>query len=163
MRRAWSIAVVLVLAAQVGTAFADGGVVVASGAAGALRASVLISPAPLRAGPTEWSVLLQDAGGAPVLDGHVGLEIGDRVVPAQRDASTNRLLYTARVDLSEVGTVPVALHVTDHGRLDFEVTVGAARGRGAEHWRVLAIPPVALALFALHQWLRLRERRRRRA
>ncbi len=164
----------LVLAGWAGAAQADGGVVVASGPVGALRASVLVSPAPLRSGPTEWSVLLQDAGGAPVLDAEVELELhrpggsgghhARRVVSARREASANRLLSIAVVDLPEPGTWRVALRVMreEGGRLDFEVPVGPARGRAAAHWRALALPPVALGLFALHQWLSRRERRRAR-
>lgn len=175
---------VLVLAAWAGTVRADGGVVVASGHAGALRASILVSPTPLRSGPAEWSVLLQDKSGAPVLDAEVELELqrqgapgqhsgehggqhsgkhgSHRVVALQRADSANRLLYSARVDLPEPGTWRVALRVTggEGGRLDFEVPVGPAQSAAAEHWRALALPPLALGLFALHQWLHLRGRRR---
>ena len=162
----------LVLAAWAGAARADGGAVVASGRAGSLRASVLVSPTPLRAGPAEWSVLLQDADGAPVLDAEVELELhrpggsgghhARRVVSARREASANRLLYSAVVDLPEPGTWRVALRVTrgERGRLDFEVPVAPARGRALEHWRALSLPPIALGLFALHQWLSRRKRRR---
>ncbi len=166
----------LVLAAWAGAARADGGGVVASGRAGPLRASVLVSPTPLRAGPAEWSVLLQDAGGAPVLDAEVELELhrhgasghhAHRVVAARREASTNRLLYSALVDLPEPGSWRVALRVTrgEHaqlGQLGFELPVGPATGRAVEHWRALLLPPVALGLFALHQWLSRGERRRAR-
>ena len=163
----------LVLAAWAGAARADVGGVVASGRAGPLRASVLVSPTPLRAGLAEWSVLLQDAGGAPVLDAEVELELhrhgasghhAHRVVAARREASTNRLLYSALVDLPEPGTWQVVLLVTrgEHGRLGFELPVGPATGRAVEHWRALSLPPIALGLFALHQWLSRGERRRAR-
>ncbi len=164
----------LVLAAWAGAAArADVGGVVASGRAGPFRASVLVSPTPPRAGPAEWSVLLQDAGGAPVLDAEVELELhrhgasghhAHRVVAARREASTNRLLYSALVDLPEPGTWQVALRVTrgEHGQLGFELPVGPATGRAGEHWRALSLPPIAHGLFALHQWLSRGERRRAR-
>jgi len=163
----------LVLAAWAGAARADVGGVVASGRAGPLRASVLVSPTPLRAGLAEWSVLLQDAGGAPVLDAEVELELhrhgasghhAPRVVAARREASANRLLYSALVDLPEPGTWRVALRVTrgEHGQLGFGLPVGPATGRAVEHWRALSLPPIALGLFALHQWLSRGERRRAR-
>ncbi len=164
----------LVLAAWAGAARADGGVVVASGQAGALRASVLVSPTPLRSGRAEWSVLLQDASGAPVLDAEVEIELhrhgaagghgSHRVVRARREASANRLLYSVLVDLPEPGTWRVTLRLTrgERGQLGFELPVGPARGGAAEHWRALLLPPVALGLFALHQWLSLGQRRRAR-
>jgi len=164
---------VLVPALWAGAARADVGGVVASGRVGPLRASVLVSPTPLRAGLAEWSVLLQDASGAPVLDAEVELELhrqgasghhAHRVVAARREASTNRLLYSALVDLPEPGTWQVALRVTrgEQHQLSFELPVGPATGRAGEHWRALALPPVALGLFVLHQWLSLGERRRTR-
>ena len=171
---AWStLAIAVSLALWAGGATADGGVVVASGPVAALRASVLVSPAPLRSGPAEWSVLLQDASGAPVLDAEVEFELqlhgvsghhSRRVVAARREASANRLLYSALVDLPEPGTWQVVLLVTrgEHGRLGFELPVGPATGRAVEHWRALSLPPIALGLFALHQWLSRGERRRAR-
>jgi len=101
----FALALAACLALWADAAGADGGVVVASGRVGALRASVLVSPVPLRAGPVEWSVLLQDAEGAPVLDAEVELELhgpggaaghaAHRVVVARRETSSNRLLYGA--------------------------------------------------------------------
>ena len=174
---AWStLAIAVSLALWAGGATADGGVVVASGPVAALRASVLVSPAPLRSGPAEWSVWLQDASGAPVLDAEVEFELqrhgvsghhSRRVVAARREASANRLLYSALVDLPEPGSWRVTLRVTrgEHGelgQLGFELPVGPATGRAGEHWRALSLPPIALGLFALHQWLSRGERRRAR-
>ena len=46
------------------------------------------------------------------------------------------------------------------GTLGFEIAVAPARSMLAQHWAALAFPALALALFALHQWLRLGRKRR---
>ena len=53
----------------------DLGVLVADGNAGPYRVSVLVAPVPVRAGPSQWSVLVQDAGGNPVDAAEVSLDV----------------------------------------------------------------------------------------
>ena len=52
---------------------ADLGVLVADGVTGPYRVSVLVSPAPLRVGRSQWSVLVQDTSGGMVEDAEVEL------------------------------------------------------------------------------------------
>ena len=157
------------------TASADGGVVVARGRVGHLDCTVLVAPAPLRAGRAEWSILLRDPETAEVvLDAEVELELrraragtgpGLQRATATRAASDNRLLYSARIELPQPGSWQAVARVRRAGgeaRFGFEVAVAPALGALREHWRALALPPLALGLFALHQWLVLASGARRR-
>jgi hypothetical protein len=156
----------LLLALAPATVVADGGRVVASGAAGPFTVTVFAAPVPLRAGDADLSVLVQDGEGRPLLDARVDLLLrrpGDgaaRRVPATRRAATNRLLYAAPVPLPDPGAWRVEVAVrrgTEAGTLAATLDVGPRRSPLAAHWPWLALPPVAIALFALGQ--RRRQRR----
>jgi len=154
---------------------ADGGVLVARGRVASLDCTVLAAPAPLRAGLSEWSVLLQRAADASVvLDAEVELELsrtqsgaaqGHRLVAsATREASDNRLFYTARLRLPDAGDWHGSVRVRSaegEGALAVEVVVAPGVGPLREHWRALGLPPLALGLFGLHQWLVLGRTARR--
>jgi FixH len=152
----------LLLALAPATAVADGGRVVASGAAGPFTVTLFASPAPVRAGDADLSVLVQDAEGRPLLDADVDLLLrrpGDaaaRRVPATGRAATNRLLYAAPVPLPDPGTWRVEVAVrrgTGTGTLAAALDVGPRRSPLAAHWPWLVLPPVAIALFALGERL----------
>lgn len=64
---------VLALSLAAGTAAADGGQVVLRQSAGDWIITMLAQPVPLRAGPTDLSVLVQDHDGAPILEAEVQL------------------------------------------------------------------------------------------
>jgi hypothetical protein len=161
-------------------AHADGGVVIATGPAGPFEVIVLVSPPQLRAGPSEWSVLVRNpADGGVVLDAEVEI----RLQPpdprgfahpqdasdsrAVRSASANRLLHTAWIELASPGTWRARVRVHDGagtGELSFEVPVAPAAAAIVQHWDAFALPPLGLALFALHQYLvRRRSPARRQA
>jgi hypothetical protein len=163
-----------VFAALIGALFvatiarADGGVVLAEGPAGPFEITVLASPSPLRAGPSEWSVLVRrSSDGEIALDARVEIVLGAGgasfpphgstiAVEATRSTSANRLLHTARLDRIADGSQRAEVRVRDGqsaGSLSFEVSVAPARSPWEQQWRSLALPPVALALFAIHQML----------
>jgi len=172
----------------------DAGHVVAVGAAGPFEVHVLAAPAPLRVGASEWSVFVRRSlGGAAVTGAEVAIDARppggfDRTrdpgsgggaaarsaastpVPAARLLAGRLLdgrLDARGVPLSSPGVWPLEIRVRDGddaGSLTFEVSVEPAASPFARHWRAFALPPVALALFALQQWrvLRRAPRRRRR-
>ncbi len=164
---------VVVLFALLGAAHAraDGGVVIAVGAAGPFEISVLVSAPQLRVGPSEWSVLVRDhVDGGAVLDAEVEIvlhphDLGGHAHPyrqdaghskALRSASANRLFHTTWLELASPGIWRATVHVRGSkgtGQLFFEVPVAPAASPIVAHWRSFALPPLGLALFALQQCL----------
>lgn len=153
-------------------ALADGGTVRLKERSGPFVITVFTSPTPLRAGPADVSVLLQEAASdRPILDATVVIALRPlddhrppiRVPATHRDA-TNKLLYAALVDVPVAGVW--GLHVTvRHGDVSAEVTcpldVAPPAAPLRSYWLYLALPPLVAALFALHQWLGARAARRR--
>lgn len=123
-------------------------------------------PEPLAVGPADVSVLVQEPGsGAVILDADVVLEISGPG-PALRisaGAGTNRLLQSALVDLPTPGVWRLGVTVRRGAavsRVSCDLPVSAPASRLSAVWPFLAIPPVAVALFALRGALAPRRRRR---
>src|SRR5947199_7831416 len=80
---------------------ADGGAVRLREQAGAYQVTVFTSPTPLRAGPVDVSVLVQDAAGECVPEARVAVRLAARGTgealecPATAEAATNKLLRAA--------------------------------------------------------------------
>src|SRR5262249_11263998 len=108
-----------------GPACADGGSVLLSEKKSDYRITVFSSPSPLRAGPVDISVLVQDVlTGQPVGHAQVAvrmIQIGQPPLeyPATQDVATNKLLYAAQFEL------PAA------GRWELEVQVEGLQGSAA--------------------------------
>jgi len=152
---------------------ADIGAPLASGRAGPFVVQVLVSPTPLRAGTSQWNVLVSDARDGRVLpDAAVDLELRrphptrgrhERVVRAslRPENARNGLFHAALVELAEPGQWKGELRVSRgdaQERIPLVFPVASGPPSLVLHWRAFAVVPVGLALFALHQWLRLRER-----
>lgn len=149
------------------TAGADAGVVVGSAVAHGWRVSLLASPWPLRAGPAEFSVLLQDAATRePVLDAELALDVhlldparapvAPIRVRAVRGAGGNPLLHSARLELPVSGRWRVVVGEVDASLpalAGIEVEVAPGASLLARHGVALSLPFVGLALFGLHQHL----------
>ncbi len=149
---------------------ADGGTVQFRRNAGPFWVSLFTTPAPLRPGRGELSVLLEsEANHQPLLDAAVRIVIrkDDRTInlEATRAQATNKLLYACQVD------------ILSSGRWDVEVIVDRNGQRASAtgtlsvldplppllmYWPYFAIVPVFILLFAIHQFLRYRENRRKR-
>jgi hypothetical protein len=163
-------------------AAADLGAPVAGGRAGAFEVQVLVAPAPLRAGPSEWNVLVSEAEGGPLrLDADVALTLrpaephgsmhGDghatapgvlrlQADPAQAD---NGLFHAAFVDLPTPGVWNASVEVHRGGATGafaFDLTVAPAASPILDHWHAFAIVPGGVALLFLHHTLRRRTGRR---
>ena len=145
-------------------AFADGGRVVFMDQHGGYRISVFTSPDPLRAGPVDISVLLQDAKtGIPITDGHVNMSItrsrvGGRTIQAlaTNAAATNKLLTAATVELPEPGSWDVEVEcLSDHGpaQARFTIDVGERSAERIGAWPWFSWPAGVVILFGIHRRL----------
>jgi hypothetical protein len=142
-------------------ASADGGLLRLSEQTDGYRIAVFTTPTPLRAGPVDISVLLQDAAtGEPSLSSQVSIKVQRRdkraealSQPATTQAATNKLYYAATFDLSEAGWYSV------------DVSIGGASGATQAHFDMEAGEPLpswlamlpwagwpllAIALFGVH-------------
>jgi hypothetical protein len=143
-------------------AWADGGLVRLSQAAGPYTITVFSAPTPLRAGPIDLSVLVQRRdGGAPVLDAAVAVALHSGAArleqPATRAAATNKLLYAAPLLLPSAGRWEVAVTVGDE-IVRFAMDAEPAASTVLAFWGYLVLPFLLIGLFALHQRLILRPR-----
>lgn len=166
----------LILLLSLCSCWADGGAIIARETVNGLNLTVFASPAPLRAGPADISVLVQDAKGQAVLDATVSLGwtssnpttttdwlppccsmttlLGQ--TPALRTHSQNKLLYGAILPIRSAGASEISVSIkSPHGDADLTVPVTAAPPRAPllTYWPLLAFPPVAIGLFAAHQAL----------
>jgi hypothetical protein len=154
----------LALGAQVSVAFADGGAVRFSGHRGDRQITVFTAPTPLRAGFVDISVLVQEAAsGKPLLDvpvmvlAHPINDAHGRIsAPATTGAATNKLLQAAALELSEPGWWHVEVVVqglNPRPPISFDVEVDEAPPSWLDLSLWIGWPVLAIAGFALHQWL----------
>jgi hypothetical protein len=151
---------------------ADGGAILARQTINGLGLTVFASPAPLRAGPVDVSVLVQKDE-RTVLDAAVEvawsaspssspewmppcctMESGTARIPAVRAHSNNRLLYSAIVPMRSSGPSKLVIKVTQGGRealLSCDLEVRPPLPPALSFWPWLVFPPIAIAGFALHQ------------
>lgn len=152
----------------------DGGAIIARQTVNGFQMTVFASPAPVRAGPVDVSVLVQESD-KPILDATVEvawkassvstaewlppcctMDADAEKVPALRAHSNNRFLYSAIVPMKFAGPSDLVIRVTRDGReavLSCAVEVRPPRPPALAFWPWLAFPPVAVAGFALHQRL----------
>jgi hypothetical protein len=146
-------------------AHADGGTVCLREASGPFLVTVFVAPAPLRAGPIDMSVLVQDRKtGEVILDATVELAIeplsGEnprRIARPTREQATNKLLKAVRIDLPAPGWWALRVFVSrgqEEGVLATRFQVAPATSRASAVWPFLLFPLFAIAVFALHQTLR---------
>ena len=149
-------------------AAADGGSVRIDEEAGPFRIAVMSAPEPLRVGTADLSVLVQRRGdGSPVLDAEVDLRLDGPApeppieVRATREQATNQLLQAAAVTLPAAGTWRLQARVREGGdavEVAGALTVAPPPPRLLGLWPYLALPPAAVACFALREWLARRNR-----
>ena len=141
---------------------ADGGAVRWREQAGAYQVTVFTSPTPLRAGPVDVSMLVQDAAGECVPQARVTVRLTARGTgevlecPATAEAATNKLLRAAVFELPEPGWWDAEVAVEGpHGPALLRLSVQADERppRWLELWPWFAWPALAVALFGLHRVL----------
>ena len=145
-------------------AAADGGALRLSEQKDGYRIAVFTSPTPLRAGPADISVLVQEAAtGEPASrlqvsitakkhDGHSG----EICHPATTQAATNKLYYAATFDLPEPGRYSVKVCIigdrgATHAGFDVEAAEPLPPALTELPW--MGWPLVAISLFVIHQVL----------
>src|SRR5262245_19756761 len=149
----------------------DGGTVRLLAPAGPFIITIFSAPEPLRVGAADLSVLVQDrAQGTAVLDTRVFLTVmpphgaASTRLEATRGHAANKLVYGATFAPDSPGEW--SLHASvQRGDDVAEVTCplpvapATAGGIGAL-WPYLILPPVVVALYALHGWARSSRRAR---
>lgn len=166
---------------SVPSVLADGGAIIAREKVNGLDLTVFASPFPLRAGPVDLSVLVQDAKGNAVLDAEVDLgwttssptvstdwlppccsmETALGKTPALRTHSQNKLLYGAILPVRSAGPSDISVTVKTpdtQASLSISVEAQPPRAPALTYWPLLVFPPAAVGLFALHQRLSRRSR-----
>jgi hypothetical protein len=153
--------------------FADGGVAVGQFENGSLSVTVFAAPVPVHAGPLDVTVLVQEIpSNQPVADAAIGFSLQkvsspspDRVrlpgwcsssppgswIAASSAHSGNKLLSGAYLPLSESGRWQLTLRVT-RGASDFTesllLDVAPPPNLLAVWWPLMALVPLAVALYA---------------
>ncbi len=146
-------------------AHADGGTVQLRRASGPFVVTVFTAPETLRAGPIDTSVLVQDREtGRVILDATVNFALqpaggtGPRFqARATHVQARNKLLQAATIDIPAAGWWTIQVSVSRDGARAVVATkllVLQSAPRLGGVWPFVMIPPVAIALFALHQTLR---------
>jgi len=143
-------------------AHADGGTVLLTEKRGPLLITVFISPTPLRAGPADISVLVQNAAsGEAVLESKVALCLrkpGRQALrlPATHEAATNKLLQAAQFELPEAGQWHLEVEVESSGTaavVKGELEAAPPLPRWRELWPWIGWPAVVIGLFGIHRLL----------
>jgi hypothetical protein len=148
---------------------ADGGTLQVRQTSGPFTLSVFTSPAVLRAGNIDFSVLVQDGARLdPVLGAEVEVraENADGIIiskAATHDGAQNKLLYAALLNLPRPGEWTFTVHVRQQkseAQIVGKLIAGPREPRFLAHWPQLAFVPVSVLLFAIHQRLKRRQRAR---
>lgn len=148
--------------------WADGGATLLRTNSGPYVITLFGSPSPLRTGPADLSVMVQNAAGqSAVLDAHVmvrlkkaqGGDVVEVAAPATHEKATNKLLYAASLTMPSDGVWHVSVDVNQAGKTASvfgEVKVLPPQPPLQRYWPYLLIVPVIALLFALNQALRRR-------
>jgi hypothetical protein len=149
---------------------ADGGTIRLSERKGGYQITVFTSPTPLRAGPVDVSVFVQDAAtGEPVPEARVTVRASPRGRPAEAEsypatteAATNKLFRAAAFDLPAAGwwEMEIVVDVRDEPlRVGFELEAAEPPPRWLSLWPWVAWPILVIALYAVHLLLVARRAR----
>ena len=145
----------------------DGGTLRLRERKGAYDIAVFTAPTPLRAGPIDISVLVQDAAtGEMVPDARLTVTVAPRGRPGETirraatiEAATNKLLRAALLELPQPGWWDVEVAIKSgkaEEQVRFSLQAANRSPRWVALWPWLGWPALAIALFCLHQYLILR-------
>lgn len=171
------LALVLVLAAPA-LLHADGGITIGQIDRGGLRVTVFAAPVPIRAGPLDITLLVQEIpSNQPVTDVAIACSVqkisppsrspirlpawcsaiapGTRI-PATTAHSRNKLLAGAYLPLTEPGRWELSIHVT-RGPIAFTASlpldVSAPQPPLSTWWPLIALVPAAILLYVWRSFL----------
>lgn len=145
-------------------AHADGGSIQLSKIIGNYEITILTSPNPLRAGPVDISVLVQETGPTkPTADVNVTLHVApvahpdeEVLYPATREAATNKLMHAAKFELPAAGRWQVMVVIDGpqgQARTQLEIDALEPLPRWQELWLWIALPVIPIVLYSVHQLL----------
>lgn len=145
-------------------ALADGGSLRLSEERGPYQVAIFTSPTPLRAGPVDISVLIQDAAThQPVTDVQIVIDAARRdrrgaIIhrPASFEAATNKLFQAAALDLNEPGSWQIEIGLDgplEEARVALDIEVERPLPRYLAMWPWLTWPALPILLFGAHQFL----------
>jgi hypothetical protein len=168
LRYRWSCLslVLILLPTLVGIARADGGVVICQRTSEHFMITVFSTEMPLRPGPADLSVLLEEAGEhSPILDGEVIFELTHETgmsirAEATRSQARNKLLYCSLIDLPLAGHWKMRVYArrgNDRAEVLQDLSVAAPQSVLLSYWKLFALPVIIGLLFITNQWLRGRE------
>jgi hypothetical protein len=157
--------VVLLIAASLSPlASADSGLIRLSELAGPWRVTVMTDPTPVRAGPVDFAVLLQDVStGKAILDADVQLRLRNDErgltwsATATRSQADNRLLYAAKFTLPASGRWTVGTQILAGGMehdVQWAFTAAEPIPPFTAAWPWLLPAPIGIALYAASRILR---------
>jgi hypothetical protein len=143
---------------------ADGGSVRLSEQQGKYRITVFTAPTPVRAGPVDVSVLVQEAATGELAPGvrvMIKLERPESAgwtlqYPATTEAATNKLFHAATFDLPEPGCYLVEVQIDGdlgEAQVRFELSADEGSPQWPSMWACVGWPVVAILLFGVHQRL----------
>jgi hypothetical protein len=167
-RRTWLLLAVALLLYSASDLRADGGTLRLWERAGNYRVAVFTSPSPLRAGPVDISVFVQDATtGEQVPGAKVMVRLtsatGEVVEwPATTEAATNKLFYAAKFELPAAGLWETRIEIEGPAGKSLLTCPLEAEGplpSWMGMWLWLGWPAVVVLLFCVHQYLVLRKSR----
>ena len=165
LRLRWSflLVVFILLSPLVQIARSDGGVVIFQRASPPFTITLFSTEMPLRPGPADLSVLLESTEGhAPILDAEVFIELEHETgviirAEATRSQARNKLLYCSLINLPASGRWKMKLQIR-HRDSTAEVVsnfvVEPPQSLLLSHWKLIALPPIAIILFIINQRLR---------
>jgi hypothetical protein len=155
------IRLLFLLAAAALPACGDGGKLILRQKSGPFVVTALAGPEPLRAGPVEISVLVEDGQTGMILaDATVDVEVESadgsirERARASHDQSTNKLLQSAIINLNSQGMWRLRVdlgRLAQRGEVQASLAVEPALPTAVSLWPYFALPPLIICLFGLHQ------------
>jgi hypothetical protein len=166
------LAAVFILGMWATAARGDGGTMLLHQDSGSFTITLFAAPQPLHVGVADLSVMVQDrSSGDVLLDPAVDLTVTPEAADASpqtlrltRGQASNRLLQAATVQFPRPGKWRLTLLISrgvEAVRLGTECTVEPDRSRGLLVWFYVLLPAVLILLFAIHQGLKIHQRKAR--
>jgi|SRR5215470_10841258 len=160
------ISVLILLSLLTSISHADGGVVMCQRNSAPFAITLFVNEMPLRPGPADLSVLVEPTNEhSAILDAQVFIELEHQAgtiirAEATRSQARNKLLYCSVINLTKSGKWKMKLHVIrgeSKAEVFSDLLVAAPQPVLVSYWKLFALPPIAIILFLINQWLRRRQ------